>query len=162
MRVAAMTFVLLVLYAITPVAGRTDTGALIGLFAALAAFLVLVAWQIRAIVNAPHPELRALQTVLVALVILLIVFAFAYLSIAQSDPGSFSEHLSRVAAFYFTVSTFSTVGFGDVAARSDAARVIVTIQMLLDLAVIAGAARLVIVAVRVGLQRHETAKGSPS
>ena len=154
LRLAAMTLVLMVLYAVTPVAGRTDLGALVALVGALVVFLGLVAWQIRSIVQAEHPELRAVQTVLLALIVLLIVFSFAYLSLESSSPGSFSEHLSRVAAFYFTVSTFATVGFGDVSAHSDAARVFVTIQMLLDLAVIAGAARLVVVAVRMGLHRR--------
>jgi hypothetical protein len=35
------------------------------------------------------------------------------------------------------VTVLSTVGFGDITAQSDASRLLVTIQMLLDLALIA-------------------------
>ncbi len=59
---------------------------------------------------------------------------------------------------YYTVSTISTVGFGDIAAESDAARTLVTVQMLFDLALIAGLVRLVIVATRTGLQRQSVSR----
>lgn len=159
LQVAGMTLALLVLYAVAPVAGRTDTGAILALLGALVVFLLLLAWQIRAIVQAPHPEVRAIQILLLAFVVILIVFSYTYLSLAEQDSGSFSEHLSRVAAFYFSVSTFATVGFGDIAARSDPARLVVTIQMLLDLALIAGAARLVLGAVRMALSSRQPEEG---
>jgi hypothetical protein len=37
---------------------------------------------------------------------------------------------------YFTVTVFTTVGFGDITATSQLARALVTVQMLLDLIVI--------------------------
>jgi hypothetical protein len=45
--------------------------------------------------------------------------------------------MDRVSAFYFTVTILSTVGFGDIAADSDLARLLVTVQMLLDLTLLA-------------------------
>ena len=59
---------------------------------------------------------------------------------------------------YYTVSTISTVGFGDIAAQSDAARALVTLQMLFDLALIAGLVRLIILATRTGLQRRHVSE----
>jgi hypothetical protein len=71
---------------------------------------------------------------------------------------SFTEHLDRVGALYYTVSTLSTVGFGDIAARSDAARILVTVQMLFDLALIGVLVRLVILVTRAGLRRQSASE----
>lgn len=47
------------------------------------------------------------------------------------------------------------MGFGDIVALTDAARLLVTLQILLDLAVIAGIARTIVSAARVGVRRRE-------
>ena len=64
---------------------------------------------------------------------LVILFAIVYVSLSTVLPGSFSELLSQVAGLYLTMSVFSTVGFGDIAAITDAARLIVVLQILLNL-----------------------------
>ena len=106
-----------------------------------------------------HPLLSAVELIAFALPVLIVVFAFTYLSISRADAASFSEHLSRVDALYYTVSTMSTVGFGDISANSDAARILVTIQMIFDLALIAGLARLIVLAARTGLRRQGVSSG---
>ena len=45
------------------------------------------------------------------------------------EPASFNEQLSGVDAIYFALVTLTTVGFGDISARSQIARVIVTTQL---------------------------------
>jgi voltage-gated potassium channel len=158
-RILAASVVLLVLYAVVPVPGTSGVGALVGLIAGLVAFVAVVGWEIRAIARSDHPVMRAVEVIAVTVPMLAVVFAFTYLSLSGEDPASFSEHLTRVDAFYYTVATMSTVGFGDVSAESDAARILVTVQMLFDLALIAGLVRLVILATRTGLQRQtETAE----
>ena len=53
------------------------------------------------------------------------------------DPGAFSqEDLTRTDALYLSVTIFSTVGFGDISATSQSARLVVTSQMILDLLVL--------------------------
>ena len=153
-QIAVVTVVLLVLYATVPVPGTSGAGALVAMLAGMAVFAVVVGLQVRAIVRAEYPVARALALVGFALPILLAAFAFTYLSVSDADPASFSEELDRVGAFYFTVTTLATVGFGDISAQSDAARVLVTTQMLFDLALIAGLARLIVLAARVGLHRR--------
>jgi hypothetical protein len=67
----------------------------------------------------------------------LLLFAAAYFLMAQDDPGkSTAETLTRTDSVYFTVTIFATVGFGDISASSEAARVLVTFQMILDLIVL--------------------------
>jgi voltage-gated potassium channel len=155
LRIVAATVALLVLYAVVPVPGTLGGGGLVGLIIALVAFVAVVGWEIRAISRANHPVMRAVEVIAVTVPMLAVVFAFTYLSVSRDDPGSFSEPLDRVGAVYYTVATISTVGFGDISAESDAARILVTVQMLFDLALIAGLLRLVVVATRTGLQRHE-------
>jgi voltage-gated potassium channel len=154
LRILATTVGLLVLYAFVPLPDESGAGALVGLIAGLIAFVVLVGWQIRTILRAEHPVLRGIEVVAFALPLLIMVFAYAYVSLSQSDPEAFTEELNRVGALYFTVSTFSTVGFGDISAVSDGARLTVTGQMLLDLALIAGFVRLVILLMRTGIRRR--------
>jgi voltage-gated potassium channel len=154
LRILAMTAGLLVLYAFVPVPGTSGAGAFVGMVIGLAVFLSLVGWQLRTIVRADHPLIRAVEVVAMALPLLAVVFAFTYLSISRADSASFSESLNRVDAMYYTVSTISTVGFGDIAAESDVARALVTLQMLFDLALLAGLVRLVILATRTGMQRR--------
>ena len=45
---------------------------------------------------------------------------------ATISASNFSEPLTRTGALYFTVTVFSTVGFGDITAKTEAARLVVT------------------------------------
>ena len=153
-RILAVAVALLALYVFLPVPGSPGRGVLVRLIAGLVIFLVLVGWQIRTILRAEHPVLRAVEVVAFVLPLAMVVFAFAYLSLSRAEPTSFSERLDRVGALYYTVSTISTVGFGDITASSNEARILVTLQMLFDLALIAGLVRLVILATRAGLRRR--------
>lgn len=155
LRILVLTLGLLVLYALVPVPGdSSEAAALLGMIGGLLLFVVLVGWQIRQIMGDQQPVLRAIEAVALAILLLVVVFAFTYLTLSQSDPTSFSEHLDRVDAFYYTVSTLTTVGFGDITADSAGARSLVTVQMLFDLALIAGLVRLIVLATRTGLRRQ--------
>ncbi|WP_425562565.1 potassium channel family protein [Microlunatus ginsengisoli] len=55
---------------------------------------------------------------------------------AELSPRNFGGHLSHTDGLYFTVTVFSTVGFGDITAKTDTARLIVTVQMITDLVVL--------------------------
>ena len=63
------------------------------------------------------------------------------------EPGSFTEPLSRMAALYFSLSVFSTVGFGDIAAQTDLARGLVSLQIVCNLVLIGFGVRFVVAAV---------------
>jgi hypothetical protein len=59
----------------------------------------------------------------------------------QCGPVGKPSAGGTVGAFYFTVSVFSTVGFGDITPKTDLARIVVTAQMLLDLLLLATVVR---------------------
>jgi voltage-gated potassium channel len=81
-----------------------------------------------------RPALRAVEALATTLPLFLLLFASAYYTMAGANPANFGTHLlTRTDALYFTVTVFSTVGFGDITAASQSARLVVTAQMLLDL-----------------------------
>ena len=63
----------------------------------------------------------------------LLLFAAIYFLMAQADLNNFNVHsLTRTDALYVTVTVFTTVGFGDIVATTQVARLLVTVQMILD------------------------------
>jgi hypothetical protein len=70
--------------------------------------------------------------------------------------------MSRVGALYFTVTVFATVGFGDIVPVTDAARIVVMVQMVGDLVLVGVGVRVLLGAVQLGLERKNGARLSPS
>ncbi len=130
--------------------------------------LILLAgavWQVRAITRARYPAVRAVQALATTVPLFLLLFASAYFAMARISPANFSTHsLTRTDALYFTVTTFSTVGYGDITAVSQSARIVVTVQMLLDLLAVGLGIRVFVGAVQVARQqaRPATDPGLPS
>jgi len=63
--------------------------------------------------------------------------------------------LTHTSALYFTIVTFGTVGYGDISAQSDLARLLVSAQIIIDVVFIAALARLVIFASKFSLTRDD-------
>ena len=85
---------------------------------------------------ARYPGLRAAGALGLILPLFLVVFASTYFVMERASAASFTEPLTRTDALYFAVTVFSTVGFGDISAKSEAARVVLIVQMLADLALL--------------------------
>ncbi len=152
---------LFVLYALAPVPFAPSADALVRLAVVLVIVAVVIAVQVRAILGATYPEVRAIQSLVTAMVVFLVLFALLYLGLSAADPASFSRVLTRVSALYFTVTVLSTVGFGDITAQSDGAQLLVTVQMLLGLTLIAFAVRVFSAAARAGATRRGSDRGAP-
>jgi voltage-gated potassium channel len=113
------------------------------LFAAVPVLLVMaVALAVRNIIRSPRPRLQALHALSVGVPMLLVVFASIYCIVDAGQRDAFSERLSRSDGLYFTVTVFATVGFGDITAVSDLARILVTVQMVLGLLTVGVIAKL--------------------
>ena len=78
----------------------------------------------------------------------------------RASAANFTQPLTRTDALYFTVTVFSTVGFGDITPKSGAARIVLIVQMLADLAVLAAGLRVLLGAVRRGRQRRSATGGA--
>ena len=123
----------LAVYFIIPDFTASDLGTWIQLIVGIALFVVILGWQVKRIRTADIPELRAIEVLAFALALFLVLFAGIYLSLSASDPGNFSEPLSRIGSLYFTVVTFGTVGFGDITPTTDLGRLVASAQVILDL-----------------------------
>ncbi|MFI1256355.1 potassium channel family protein [Streptomyces netropsis] len=150
---AAVTL-LVVLYYLAPLDRSPDAGTALALAAGLLLFLALVVHQVKAIAHSPYPRLRALEALVTAVPLLLLLFAAAYVLIEHGHHGSFSEALNRTDALYFTVSVFATVGFGDIAPVTMVARVVTVVQMLFDVVALGLLAKSILGAAEVGVRRR--------
>ena len=144
---------LIVLYFVVPLTKLADLLSWLLLVGVLCIFGVVAAWQIRRIVRATYPLLRAVEGLSAALSLYLLGFAILYYLMAATSPESFSASLSRMASLYFTVTVFATVGFGDIVAVSDTGRAVVTIQMVTNLLLLGLGGRVLYAAIRRGEPR---------
>ncbi|MCW3818415.1 potassium channel family protein [Micromonospora sp. DR5-3] len=106
----------------------------------------LVTRQVRRQLTTPAggPQARTLAQLVVGLVAGLLVFALADYIIAANAPRQFSGLSTRVDALYFALTTLTTIGYGDVHAQGQVARVVVCVQMLFSIGVIATGASIVV------------------
>ena len=120
----------------------------------LAVLVGLISFQVRTIIVSPHPALRAAEALATSVPLYLLLFAATYTMMSRLSAGDFSEPLTRTDALYFSVTVFATVGFGDIAAKTETARLVVTGQMIADLIVIGLGVRVIVSAVNQGRRRR--------
>ena len=131
------------LYYVLPFKGHSlDDTAILRLVVGAVLFVAIMQGQVRRIARADLPELRAVESVVVVVALFLCVYASVYVTLSRLRPVSFSERLDRTSGLYFTVTTFGTVGFGDIVPKTDLARLIVSSQILFDVVFIAVIVRL--------------------
>lgn len=133
------------------------TNLVIGLSAVTAVF----ALQIRSITRSDHPRLRAVEALTTTMPLFLLMYSATYFVIEESAPGSFSESLTRTDALYFTLTVFSTVGFGDIVARTEPARILVMTQMVGNILAVGVATRILFGAVEAAVRRQTSGTRDP-
>jgi hypothetical protein len=147
-----------VIYYLLPLNRSSTWVAVTMLVIGLALFIGLVAFQVRSIVRSRFPALRAIEALATSVPLFLLLFASVYVVLSTISASNFTEPLTHTDALYFTVTVFSTVGFGDITAKSEAARLVVTSQMIADLLIIGLGLRVIVGAVtRSRQQRPEDA-----
>ena len=153
-RSSAITAVLVAAYYLCPLDRLTDVPLGISLAVGLLALVAVAAYQVRSIIRSSYPALRAVEALSVTAPLFLLLFAAGYFLMAEADGSNFNVHtLTRTDSLYFTVTVFATVGFGDINPTSQAARVLVMVQMILDLIVLGLGIRVFTSAVQSGRQR---------
>jgi voltage-gated potassium channel len=161
LRTTGSILAVLVLYFVLPLDRGFSAGTVAGLAAGVLALGLLVAWQVRAILRSRHPAVRAVEAIALSLPLFLLLFAGTYVVLSGSEPGAFTEPLSRIDSLYFVVTVFATVGFGDITPVTEGARVLVTLQMVGDLLLIGLVLRLFLTAVDRGRRRAAGQEGPP-
>ncbi len=160
LRASLTAGVLVSIYYLAPIPHRSDKFPVLHVAVALALFVVVLAVEIRQIARSDQPMLRASVAMATVIPLFLVMFSWLYLVMSQSNLSAFGTGLSRTSALYFAITVFSTVGFGDITAKTDAARLVVAIQMLADLAVIAVVVRLIFGAADRSQRRNQERGGA--
>ena len=164
LRATGTTVVLVTIYYLLPLDHASTGAVVVMLVGGLLLLIGLVAWQVRSILRSPFPGLRAIEALATSVPLFLLLFAGVYVAMADHSARSFGQHLTHTDALYFTVTVFSTVGFGDITAKSQVARVVVMVQMIADLLVLGLGIRIVLGAVTRGRQQRsqEAGTGQPT
>src|SRR3954453_16438384 len=132
-RLIVVLVVMLAVYLVAPWDRRMDLSAGALLVGWLVVLVLVVVLDVLAVLRSRYPWRRAAEGAVLSVLVLLLPFASAYVLMEQADPGSFTQSLTRIDGLYFAVTVFSTVGFGDIAPVSEVARVVVTVQIIIDL-----------------------------
>jgi hypothetical protein len=157
LRGLASTIVLVTLFYVLPLDHLANVPLWVVLTVGLLILFAISAWQLNAVLRARYPAVRAIEALAITVPLFLLLFASAYFVMERGSPASFTHSLTRTDALYFTVTTFSTVGYGDITAASQTARVVVTVQMLLDLLAIGLGIRAFVGAVQLARQSSPAA-----
>lgn len=146
--------VLVVLYYVLPLDEPWNADTAVRILIGLVVFADIMVWQVRAIAGSRYPGVKAFEALGLIVPFYLLLFASTYFVMERASAVSFTQPLTRIDALYFSVTVFSTVGFGDITAKSEAARVVLIVQMLGDLALLGAGARVLLGAVSRGQQRR--------
>jgi hypothetical protein len=161
LRAAGASAALVVIYYLLPLDHSSAGAAVTMLVTGLVALIALITFQVRSILVSRVPGLRAVEALATSIPLFLLLFASAYLVMSTESAGSFSQQLTHTDALYFTVTVFATVGFGDITAKTEAARLVVTGQMIIDLIIIGIGAKIILGAVQQSRQRRPEGANTP-
>jgi heme/copper-type cytochrome/quinol oxidase subunit 2 len=155
LRSVLTTALLVAVYYLAPLRMTLDLHTWLRFGLVLVLLAALAVRQVQAVLVSDTPRVRAIEAAATGLPIFILLFATIYLVIANNRPDSFSETLDRTDALYFTVTVFTTVGFGDIVPRTEAARIVTTLQMIMGLILVGLVARMLLSAVQVAVRRRE-------
>jgi voltage-gated potassium channel len=166
-RRVAITSVLTVIaivvgYFLLPFAGEQGVALFLRTILGVAVVVVALGWQVHSISVAEYPQLRLVEGFALIVPLVLVSFAGTYLAISATDLTAFSEELDHVGALYLSMTTMTTTGFGDIAARTQTARIVVMMQMVSTVLAIGAGTRVAFSVVGERLRDPERADGAPA
>ena len=155
LRSTATIVVLIAAYYLLPLDRLSGVSLAVSLTVGLIVLAGVAAYQVRAIVRHRHSAVRAIEALAITVPSFLLLFAATYFLMAQANSDNFNVHaLTRTDSLYFTITIFATVGFGDISATSQVARIAVMAQMILDLLVLGLLVKVFLNAVELGREQQ--------
>ena len=146
-RVVAVFAGMTLVYAFMPFRdGQWWLDALIGV-ASIVAIVPLTVRRVREIKTTERPTMCAIEALVLMFTLLIFGFSALYITIDRSGTQFVGMH-TRIDAVYFTVTTLSTVGFGDIHAEGQAAKLAVIAQICVDFTLLAVSVRVLLGATR--------------
>ena len=155
LRTIATIALVVAIYFLLPLDHGYGFGTVIGLVLGVVALIAIIGLQVWQITRSDYPTLRAVEGLALIVPLYVLSFAAVYFLMERANGANFGSPLSRIDAMYYSATIFTTVGFGDITAKTQVARVVVTIQMMLDLVIIGLVVHLVINAIKIGQRRHQ-------
>lgn len=134
---------LIVAYYALPTDFSSDAPFVIGLVCTVLAVIVL-GWTIAAQVKRQvrgGTDVR-LQTLLILIEMAAVVFALGFYWLERARPGEIAGLQTKTDSLYFTVTTMATVGYGDVHAAGQIARVLVLVQIAFNVVFVGSLVRI--------------------
>jgi voltage-gated potassium channel len=159
LRAAGTTVALVAIYYVLPLDHTSTWIAATTLVLGLVALTALLIVQVQSIIRSQFPRLRAVEALATSFPLFLVLYSSTYLVMASVSVNNFGEKLTHTDALYFTVTVFTTTGFGDIAAKSQGTRLLVTGQMFVDLIILGIGAKIILGAVTRGRQSQSAATG---
>lgn len=131
-----MPVAVLLFYFLLPVG--TGAAPIVEVLGFLVAFLCVgvVAYVVASEVRRSERRLQPVH-LLLGLELVLIGFALGYYLLALSRPDEFIGLHTRLDALYFSLTTMSTVGYGDISASGQTGRSLVAVQLAFNLVFVA-------------------------
>ena len=138
-RLAVAVTLLCIVYFTVPLTreiGRGEVAQIAGSLLALGLLGFLVVWEVR---QQLVDQNRNIDRLALAMAVAVLGFAIGFYLMAKSDPGQIVGLDTRLDSLYFTMTTLLTIGYGDIHAAGQAARALVLVQMVFNLAILATA-----------------------
>lgn len=129
LRPLAAAAILLTSYFLLPINKDSDAN-IIGLITWAVLLTMFCAWEIKNFTHSKYPVATAIEMLVALATFYIVIFAGTYYLFSEYGSGSFNVRLTRIDALYFCLTVFTTTGFGDIAAASQPARIMVSIQMV--------------------------------
>lgn len=145
--VGALAVMLAVFY-LAPWDGSAVGSVTLRIALALSIVVIVTVLAVQSLGRAEYPLLRLVEALAIVVGLMVISFASAYVLLSEGDAAAFTEPLGRTDALYFSLTTATTVGFGDISAKSEPARIAVMAQMVTNVVVLGVAARVLVHAAR--------------
>ena len=153
-RLGATIALVVAVYFVVPLDHGTHLGTLAEVALGVVVLVGIIAFQIRRIVRTDRPIGRAVEALVFSVPLYVLLFATTYFLMARAGQAAFGGPLTRADAMYFSSTVFTTVGFGDVSAKNEAARLVVTLQMWLDLVFLGLVGRILVHAIKFNQQHR--------
>jgi len=157
-RTIATVSVIVVAYFIAPLKHAMSPVTIVELVLLALAIFAMIGLQIWRITQSDYPTLRAVEALAFIVPAYLVFFATIYYLMNHANPATFGTSQTKLDSLYFSATVFTTVGFGDISAKTQPARAVVLCQMVLDLVILGLVVRLIVNAVKIG-QRRRTDDG---
>ena len=144
--------VLVVLYYLLPLDRPWTADTAVRLLAGLLVFVGILVWQVRKISRSGYPGVQAVEALGLIVPLYLILFASTYFLMERASAVGLHPAADPHRRLVLHGDRLLNGGFGDITAKSEAARVVLIVQVLGDLAILGAGIQVLLRAVQRGRQ----------